>query len=103
MNGVATMDFQWPMPIPLRKLLIDVLDVNVEERYFLPDKYVDSFVPSKSDKTTNGGILVAGRCTAISGHDILKRVYSPIGCSPTLTTCGGGNAEPKVIVMGVRQ
>lgn len=29
-------------------------------------------------------------------HDSIKRVYSPEGKSPTLTTMGGGNREPKV-------
>jgi DNA-cytosine methyltransferase len=32
----------------------------------------------------------------IKGRDSLKRVYSPKGKSPTLTTCGGGHREPKV-------
>jgi DNA (cytosine-5)-methyltransferase 1 len=26
----------------------------------------------------------------IKGHDAIKRVYSPEGIAPTLTTCGGG-------------
>ena len=34
----------------------------------------------------------------LKGHDILKRVYSPEGKSPTLTTMGGGNTEPKIAV-----
>lgn len=34
----------------------------------------------------------------IKGRDIIKRVYSPEGKSPTLTTCGGGHREPKVYV-----
>ena len=33
----------------------------------------------------------------INGHDILKRVYSPDGKSPTVNTCQGGNREPKVV------
>jgi DNA (cytosine-5)-methyltransferase 3A len=38
-----------------------------------------------------------GIATDIKGHDILKRVYSPDGKSPTLNTMGGGNREPKVV------
>jgi DNA-cytosine methyltransferase len=41
-----------------------------------------------------------GTAVDINGHDILKRVYSPDGKSPTVTTCGGGNREPKVITGG---
>lgn len=34
----------------------------------------------------------------IKGLDSTKRVYSPQGCAPTLTTMQGGNTEPKVLV-----
>jgi DNA-cytosine methyltransferase len=34
----------------------------------------------------------------IKGYDIIKRVYSPKGKSPTLTTMQGGHREPKVLV-----
>jgi len=53
-----------------------------------------------------------GTAVDVNGHDILKRVYSPDGKSPTLNTMGGGNREPKVVcgryvgrykVDGVRQ
>ena len=37
-----------------------------------------------------------GVAVDINGHDIRKRVYSPDGKSPTVTTCQGGNTEPKV-------
>jgi len=39
-----------------------------------------------------------GTASDINGHDILKRVYSPDGKSPTLNAHGGGNTEPKVVV-----
>ena len=34
----------------------------------------------------------------IKGRDVIKRVYSPEGKGPALTTCGGGHREPKVYV-----
>lgn len=37
-----------------------------------------------------------GTATDINGHDILKRIYSPDGKSPTLDAQGGGNREPKI-------
>ena len=36
--------------------------------------------------------------TDINGHDYLKRVYGGEGKAPTLTSMGGGNTEPKVLV-----
>jgi DNA-cytosine methyltransferase len=43
-----------------------------------------------------------GIATDINGHDILKRVYSPSGKSPTVNTCQGGNREPKVVMGAYR-
>jgi DNA-cytosine methyltransferase len=37
-----------------------------------------------------------GMASDIKGHDILRRIYSPDGKSPTLNTMGGGNREPKI-------
>jgi len=37
-----------------------------------------------------------GHALDIKGHDILKRVYSPLGKAPTLTTITGGNQHKKV-------
>ena len=41
---------------------------------------------------------LVGIATDIKGHDILRRVYSPEGKSPTLNSMGGGNREPKVAI-----
>ena len=48
-----------------------------------------------ADKPKQVGIAVD-----IKGHDQRKRVYSSDGKSPTVTTCGGGNTEPKVVTGG---
>lgn len=39
-----------------------------------------------------------GIASEINGHDILKRVYSIEGKSPTLNTMNGGNRQPKIQV-----
>lgn len=52
----------------------------------------DSLYALKNSKPQQVGIA-----TDINGHDILKRVYSPDGKSPTLNTMSGGNREPKVV------
>jgi DNA (cytosine-5)-methyltransferase 3A len=43
-----------------------------------------------------------GTAVDVNGHDILKRVYSPDGKSPTVNSMGGGNREPKVVVGAYR-
>lgn len=54
---------------------------------------------NSSREQANGQLYqgVVGRVEAINGHDILKRVYGTDGCSPTLSTMGGGNTEPKIL------
>ena len=42
-------------------------------------------------------IYVAGKLD-IEGKEQIKRVYSPYGISPTLSTMQGGQQQPKVIV-----
>ena len=52
----------------------------------------DSLYALKNSKPKQIGIAID-----INGHDILKRVYSPDGKSPTLNACGGGNTHAKVV------
>tara|TARA_X000001382_G_scaffold26155_1_gene16619 strand:+ start:225 stop:1397 length:1173 start_codon:yes stop_codon:yes gene_type:complete len=42
--------------------------------------------------------IQVGNATNIKGYDIIKRVYSPNGKSPTLTTMQGGHRQPKVAI-----
>ena len=55
------------------------------------------WVNEKAIKETHDTPKQVGTASDINGHDILKRVYSPDGKAPTLTTNGGGNREPKVV------
>ena len=41
-----------------------------------------------------------GVAVDIKGHDIIKRVCSPEGKSPTINAHSGGNTEPKVVTGG---
>tara|TARA_R110002020_G_scaffold147528_3_gene322972 strand:+ start:506 stop:1654 length:1149 start_codon:yes stop_codon:yes gene_type:complete len=42
--------------------------------------------------------IQVGEAENIKGFDIIKRVYSPNGKAPTLTTMQGGHREPKVAI-----
>ena len=46
----------------------------------------------------DSGCIQVGTATAINGHDLMKRIYSTEGKSPTLNTMTGGNREPKIAV-----
>lgn len=70
-------------------VLKDIMQSKVEEKYF----YNCSFDKPNMTKQV---------CTNlhIKGHDILKRVMNPDFKCHTLTTCGGGNTQKKVMDNG---
>jgi len=102
-------------------LLKDILDSNPSEDFILNEQNMKTlnreFGSKRKEQTgkdksctltasmgTGGGnIPYINRCIQVGeadlkGHDQIKRVYSPEGKSPTVTTCEGGHREPKVIV-----
>lgn len=114
-----------PNPRPLEIKLKDILEPEVDERYYLTDEQVASFRASTERAKSKGNGFrfapieresnaqrdhegrkpadrqlyqgIIGRVEAIKGHDILKRVYGQDGCSPTISTMQGGNREPKIV------
>jgi DNA (cytosine-5)-methyltransferase 1 len=120
--------YDFPKTIPLTLRLKDMLDKEVDEKYYLSDRAIngmlnstfncstleartekDGVIPTlcaidykdpklvieETDKCNCIGTLQGGKWDKM--HDANKRVYSAEGCSPTITTCGGGNREPKII------
>lgn len=90
-NGI----FKFPEPFELKLRLKDVLEMEVDEKYYLNSALVNNLI-----KNTN---VVEPRCIQvgkldIKGHDIVKRVYDIEGLSPTLTNMQGGNRQPKVLL-----
>lgn len=73
-----------PLPKGNKTVLKDVMDEEVEEKFFYSQKY-EYHGPDRKVCATLG----------INGHDILKRVNSPDFKSPTLTSCRGGNTQKK--------
>lgn len=71
-----------------KEILKDIMQSNVPEKYFYNCEF-----DYHGDKPVCATLH-------ISGHDILKRVHSPNYKCHTLTTCGGGNTQKKVIDNG---
>lgn len=59
--------------------------------------YCMGYVPVPRQVESKDGLVLAGHADNIKGHDCIKRVYSPEGKSPTLTTMQGGHREPKIV------
>ena len=74
-----------PLPTSCDTVLKDILDDNVDEKYF----YNKPFTYNGDDKKVQATL-------EMKGHDIMKRVNNKNYKSPTLTSCRGGNLQKKV-------
>jgi DNA-cytosine methyltransferase len=87
--------------IVLRDILEDNFDSERDKSYCIDANYYKGASVEQYKKKSRRQLVSkpkqVGIATDIKGHDILKRVYSPNGKSPTLNTMGGGNREPKVV------
>lgn len=96
--GVRSFNFDWPSEDKVITRLRDILEMNVNEKYYLSEDKT-----SKLLTQLNGDppIEDSSDCEMvgmvdIKGNESIRRVYSPTGVAPTLTTMGGGHREPKI-------
>ena len=90
--------------IVLRDILEDNFDSERDKAHCIDANYYKGASVEQYKKKHRRQLVNKPKqvCVAvdINGHDVLKRVYSPEGKSPTVNTCQGGNREPKVVTGG---
>lgn len=86
--------FNFPKPFPLEKRLKDVLESEVDEKYYLSDEVISGFI--EKEQSNLSGNLSGGKWDKM--HESARRVYNIETYSPTLHTMQGGNLEPKIKV-----
>lgn len=87
-------DFIFPAPIPRSVKLKDILDPKekVPDNMYMNDRpFIFRDNPTESDN----GLIHLGNLE-MAGNESVKRVYSPEGVCPTLTTMTGGHRQPKI-------
>lgn len=89
-KDVSDKEFLFPEPVPLERRLKDMLEDDVDGKFYLDGKYEGLRKINENYVQMVGGKI--GRM-----HDISRRAYSPYYLSPTIPTCSGGNIQPKVI------
>ena len=119
--------YEFPEEIELTKKLKDILEKDVDEKYYLSDKLIAGLIANTEHQKAKGngftfettdGDCVAKTITTkagqrmtdnfiqvvgkldIKGHDCVKRIYSKEGIAPTLTDMQGGNRQPKIMIVG---
>ena len=90
-KDIDTGGFQFPQEFPLEVRLKDVLEAEVDKKYYLEGKYENITKINENYYMLNGGTI--GKL-----HDITRRAYNPDYIAPSMHTCGGGNTEPKVAI-----
>lgn len=93
--------FNWPLQSIVHKRLKEILEKYVDEKYYLSEEKTKSLIEQleatqQKEYETKEPLMVGH--VDLKGHDAIKRVYSPEGVSPTLTTMGGGHREPKIAI-----
>lgn len=119
-------DFNFPSKEKLELKLKDMLEDEVDEKYYLSDVQIDRI---KATNYVSGGYIqrvrqLDGICNTLAARDwkdpkcvqignlqggkwdkineSCRRVYDEKGISPTIHTCQGGNTEPKVATMKIK-
>jgi DNA (cytosine-5)-methyltransferase 1 len=85
-------NFKFPEKEELKLRLKDMLEQDVEEKYYLKDELVNRYIPNKETNTNIIGNLVMDKW-----QDNMKRIYDTNTYSPAINTMQGGNLEPKII------
>lgn len=126
-NDITQNNFCFPQEIPLLRKLKDLLEDNVDEKYYLSENAIGRLIkknnrlirnlenPDVSSCIIAGYYKVDGRNNQYISDNNVQRIigiydsenkthqagsiYNPIGISPTLTTMSsGGNKQPFILV-----
>lgn len=105
--------FEFSKPFDTGIRLKDIIDRNVDEKYYLSKDIQEQFVLNieKYDSKNNIGYIpkeqiptdnTINDCIQVGdlnhyNYDEMNRVYSKEGCSPTLNTMQGGDRQPRVL------
>jgi DNA (cytosine-5)-methyltransferase 1 len=85
--------FKFPPKQSLNLTLKEMLDNEVDHKYYLSDKIVETYVPNDGDNTN-----VIGTLNMDKWQDSMKRIYDITKYAPTINTFQGGYLEPKVLL-----
>jgi DNA (cytosine-5)-methyltransferase 1 len=98
LEGVRTFNFDWPAQGEVTTRLRDILEDNVDERYYLSEEKTAKLVAQleeHGEPNTNRDIKMVGHA-GIDGHDFNRRIYSVEGVSRTLNTASDIGRSVKV-------
>lgn len=96
--------YEFPHPVRLEKRLKDVLELEVDKKYYLYENELKVIREALKKWTNVNGdtdkVIQIGATKETDWNRQQYRVYDPTGISPTITTKSGGGLEPKILMRG---
>lgn len=106
--------FRFPEPLDTTVYLKDLLEDEVDEKYYLPQEKVTKLIQDMENrkallfepdeealvKWRKKDLQMVGQINEPGKYAQTGRVYSAEGCSPALTACSGGDTQPKIVRIG---
>jgi DNA (cytosine-5)-methyltransferase 1 len=91
-------DFTFPAPTGRTMKIYDILEPKdkVPANMYMNDR---PFIFRENITESDNGLIHVGNLD-MAGNESIKRVYSPAGVCPTLTTMTGGHRQPKIYIEG---
>lgn len=93
--GVRTFNFDWPEISTVTSRLRDVLEPNVDEKYYLSEEKTAKLLAQLNERIDYTEPIVYGSLEHY-GNDQMSRIYSVNGVAPTITVVSGGGREQKI-------
>jgi len=92
-------DFSFPMPKPLTKCIDDLLELNVDEKYYISEEKATELLKKIkiSQNIIQKSEIVKIGSLEVKGNESRARVYGTNGICPTLDTMQGGGRQPKIL------
>lgn len=106
-KDIDTRTFEFPLGDSIVVPINSILENNVDERFYCNNGYVKDFIKDINNKLVDNkrpnsfGLIRAGEIKNPKSLDMNKRVFSPLGAVPTITT--NSDSIPKIVECRVRK
>lgn len=89
--------YEWPKPVPLELRLKDLLESQVDERFYVSDEKIKYMRTTFCDQDYKDPKCVVVGEADFGSYESLNMIYDTRGLSPTLNTMQGGHRQPKIL------
>lgn len=100
LDSIRTFNFCWPEEEKVTKKLRDVLESEVDKKFYLSEDKVSRLVFEMNRSNNSSNPLIVANLNHYK-NDQMNRVYSPEFVGPTVLTHSGGGRDEKIAVKSI--